>query len=210
MVIFWQTHPVMRKHIQYKIKKDAKTQLQIALENHKGNGFGHIVSRVPVRMNKKSRIDGATNPFLGILFKVSDSIINYGFHYANSLDNQAVREGKQIDFDVKPRKWGTRIKGTPLVEHTKKDGSYHLYLEAKVEKVNSTKYVLADGTEIAKDEFAEYMTPPSAPSTTQDGLDKEIILRDYALENIVSFKGDGLEIVREAKTETVWQEAASV
>jgi hypothetical protein len=41
-------------------------------------------------------------------------------------------------------------------------------------------------------------------------LDKEIILRDYALENIVSFKGDGLEIVREAKTETVWQEAASV
>jgi hypothetical protein len=200
----------MRKHIQYKIKKNAKTQLQIALENHKGNGFAHIISRVPVPMNKKSRIDGATNPFLGILFKVSDSMVNYGFYYANSLDNQAEREGKQIVFERKPRKWGTRIKGTPLVEHTKKDGSYHLYLETKVEKVNSTKYELADGTPVGKGEFAEFLGPKPAPSSTQDGLTKKIILRDYALENILSFKGDGLEIVREANKETVWQEAVAV
>ena len=83
-------------------------------------------------------------------------------------------------------------------------------MEAKVEKVNSTKYVLADGTPVEKDEFAEYMGPRPVPSSTQDGLEKEIILRDYALDNIVSFKGDGLEIVREAEKETVWQEAAIV
>ena len=193
----------MRKHIQYKIKKDAKTQLQIALENHKGNGFGHIVSRVPVRMNKKSRIDGATNPFLGILFKVSDSIINYGFHYANSLDNQAVREGKQIEFDVKPRKWGTRIKGTPLVEHTKKDGSYHLYLEAKIEQTNSTKYELEDGTPVEREEFEQFLPPKRKESATQDGLTKKIILRDYALENIQMFRGDGVEIIRQHDKELV-------
>jgi hypothetical protein len=183
-------------HKSYKIKLNAKTQLERVLENHKGNGFAHIIARVPVRMNKTD------NPFFGILFKVSDLLINYGFHYANSLDNQAKREDKQIDFEVKPRTWGTRIKGTPLVEHTKKDGSYHLYLEAKVEQTNSTKYELEDGTPVQREDFEQFL-PKRKESTTQDGLTKKIILRDYALANIQTFRGDGVEIIRQHDKELV-------
>ena len=184
-------------HKSYRLKLNAKTQLERVLENHKGNGFAHIVARVPVRMNKTD------NPFFGILFKVSDLLINYGFHYANSLDNQAEREGKQVVFERKPRKWGTRIKGTPLVEHTKKDGSYHLYLEAKIEQTNSTKYELEDGTPVEREEFEQFLPPKRKESATQDGLTKKIILRDYALVNIQMFKGDGVEIIRQHDKELV-------
>ena len=94
-------------HRQMRVAK-----LETVLRNHKGNGFAHIITRTVPAMRKTG------NPFHGNVFKVADVNIQAGFEYINSVNNQLSREGKTPDAEAKPRKWGQRIKGTPLVEHT--------------------------------------------------------------------------------------------
>jgi hypothetical protein len=170
-------------HIQFRVAK-----LQSVLLNHKGNGFAHLIAKTVPTMNKTG------NPFYGNVFKVADINIQAGFKYINSVNNQRKREGLESEVEAKPRKWGSRIEGTPLVEHTKKDGTYRLYLEAKCESVNSVKYVDGEGNEIDKSELTEWLRDRPAKSSTQDGIEKEVILRDYALDSIEWIAIDGEKI----------------
>ena len=173
-------------HRQLRVAK-----LEAVLRNVKGNGFAHLVAKtVPTWAKAKS------HPFHGNVFKIADVQVQAGFHYINSVNNQLTREGKTADAEAKPRKWGQRIKGTPLVEHTNKAGEHRLYLEAKCEKVNSVKYVDAQGNEIDKADLAEWTDRPRAKSSTQANVDKEIILRDYALDSIewIAIDGHKLEL----------------
>ena len=107
---------------------------------------------------------------------------NIGFHYSNSLDNQAKREGKNIDFQVQPRRWGKRLDNCALVEHKGKH-----YLECKVEKTFEVNYFLENGAPIEKSAIEEFL-PKKRESSTQDELDKKVILRDIKLENILSMR----------------------
>jgi hypothetical protein len=176
-------------HVQFSV-----TKLESVLANHKGNGFAHIIAKTVPAMNKGGRSGTPVNPFHGDVFKIADVNIQAGFHYINSVNNQLTREGKEANADVKPRKWGQRIKGTPLVEHTNKAGTRRLYLEAKCESVNSVKYVDGKGNEIAKADLDQWLTSRPAKSSTQANVDKEIILRDYALDSIQWIAIDGEQI----------------
>ena len=173
-------------HRQIRVAK-----LETILRNHKGNGFAHLVAKTVPTWAKPKK-----NPFHGNVFKVADVNIQAGFHYINSVNNQLAREGKTPDAQAKPRKWGQRIKGTPLVEHTNKAGEYRLYLEAKCENVNSVHYVDAQGNAIDKADLREWTEKKSAKSSTQANVDKEIILRDYALDSIewIAIDGHKLEL----------------
>ena len=162
--------------------------LRETLENHKGNGFFHAVTVTVPAMRKTG------NPFHGKVWKVTDLHGQAGFHYINSVNNQLQREGKEGNADVKPRQWGQRIKGTPLVEHTNKAGVYRLYLEAKCERVASVYYVDADGVGVDKADLAPWLQARSAKSSTQANVDAEIILRDYALDSIAWIGIDGVEL----------------
>ena len=172
-------------HRQIRVAK-----LENVLRSHKGNGFAHIITRTVPAMRKTG------NPFHGNVFKVAAVNIQAGFNYINSVNNQLAREGKTPDAEAKPRKWGQRIKGTPLVEHTNKAGEHRLYLEAKCEKVNSVRYVDGEGNAIDKADLAEWLQERSAKSSTQANVDKEIILRDYALDSIewIAIDGHKLEL----------------
>ena len=172
-------------HRQLRVAK-----LETVLRNVKGNGFAHLVAKTVPAMRKTG------NPFYGNVFKVTDVQVQAGFHYINSVNNQLTREGKTADAEAKPRKWGQRIKGTPLVEHTNKAGEHRLYLEAKCEKVNSVKYVDGEGNAIDKADLAEWLQDRPAKSSTQANVDKEIILRDYALDSIewIAIDGHKLEL----------------
>jgi len=95
-----------------------------------------------------------------------------------------VREGLDNDFSAFPRKWGKRIVGTPLVEH---NGKY--YLEMKVQSAAAT-YILG-GEEIPVSDLIPYFPKKSA---SRQGVEKEVILRDYALENIKGIRYGGQTI----------------
>ncbi len=101
-----------------------------------------------------------------------------GWHYVNAVNRQRGREGNAEDFQVKPRKWGVRVKGTPFVEH-----KGNLYLEMKVEKVFQTQYLIG-GVVVPRERVEDHLRlhRPSSPS---QGIDKEVILRDYKLESII-------------------------
>jgi len=173
-------------HRQLRVAK-----LENVLRNHKGNGFAHLIAKtVPVWAKAKK------NPYHGNVFKIADVNIQAGFNYINSVNNQLVREGKTPDAQAKPRPWGKRIKGTPLVEHTNKAGEYRLYLEAKCENVNSVHYVDAQGNAINKEDLREWTEKKSAKSSTQANVENEIILRDYALDSIewIAIDGHKLEL----------------
>ncbi len=165
-------------HVQWRQPYRDLVRIQEVLRNIKGNGFAHIITRTVPAMRKTN------NPHHGNVFKIADVQIQAGFHYINSVNNQLTREGKTPDAEAKPRKWGQRIKGTPLVEHTNKAGEYKQYLEAKCEKVNSVKYVDGEGNEIAKADLAQWLQERPAKSSTQANVEQEVILRDYSLESI--------------------------
>lgn len=123
------------------------------------------------------------NPFLGTKKK---SVVNglANFIYENSVNRQRKREGLEPDFEAEPRRWGTRLRGTPLVEH---NGRY--YLELKVEKTQNPTYWF-DGKEIKKEELEAFM---SEHSEGNQGVEKPVVLRDYKLENIRKVRMDGQE-----------------
>ena len=112
-----------------------------------------------------------------------------GWNYENAVSRQQIREGGEGTFQVKPRKWGERVVGTPLVEH-----KGNTYLELKVEKVVKTDYFQVDDGKITpcqKGDIAHLMRKPS-PNGGHQGVTKEIILRDYDLSNIVELRIGGV------------------
>jgi len=117
------------------------------------------------------------------VFKVSRVNGMIGWNYANSVNNQLAREGKATVFVARPRAWGTRIEGTPLVEHK---GEY--YLEFKVEKSLDYRFEDENGNEI--NEKTVSLLPSRKPQT--QGTEKEIILRDYKVSSIVSITYKGV------------------
>lgn len=132
---------------------------------------------------------GKSKKHKGICVKQStvNGIANW--HYEKAVNRQRQREGKTADFEVKPRKWGERIQGTPLVEHK---GNF--YLEMKVERVLDTRYFLTTDegyVPTTKEAVADHLRPSrGAPN---QGVDRDVILRDYKVESIVTLRMGGRE-----------------
>lgn len=126
----------------------------------------------------------------GICVKQSHVNGMVNWHYEKAVNRQLEREGKDPSFEVQPRKWGERVAGTPLVEHK---GNF--YLEMKVERVLDTQYFLMDphGGYIptTKEAVVEHLRPSrGAPN---QGVDKQIILRDYKVDSIITLRMGGRE-----------------
>jgi hypothetical protein len=153
-----------------------------------------IETRTEPRLLAKHPSSGAPNPFKGNVVKVSrvNGIINW--RYGNSVNRQRVREGLAPDFAAVPRKWGVRLPGTPLVEH---DG--RTYLELKVERFMEQRYDSLDGRELPFAAVEAYL--PSRGASRQ-GVEREIVVRDYDLANIVSLRLDGVVYLVRARAAT--------
>jgi hypothetical protein len=140
---------------------------------------------VTIHTDTEPAMNKTGNPYYGARKRSAvNGIINW--IYESAVNRQRVREGLQPDFKAYPRKWGQRIKGTPLVEH---NGNF--YLEMKVQQSNCTYYV--GGTVIPSTEITPYLRPLSK---SRQGVQKEIILRDYALDNIkgITYAGKLTEV----------------
>lgn len=144
-------------------------QLRSLFLDQRGNTFLTVTTRTPTRVRKDC-------PWEGVVTVAS---INgaAGTHYEAAVNRQRAREGNEADFQAKERGWGIRIEGTPLVEHKGK-----CYLTITVRKTLSRRYLDAGGQEISPDAIAPYLYKKSS---SRQGLDKEVVVRDISLENIV-------------------------
>lgn len=156
------------------IKPSAQSIIDLLI-NFNGTSFVGLTTLTDARAKKTG------NPY-GKILKKTKLLANIGFHYKNSLNNQAKREGKEIDFDIKPRRWGVRMENAPLVKHNDK-----YYLEYKAENVQSVVYYTEQGKELTKEQVQEFL-PKKSTSSTQRELTKKIILRDVNIENILSLR----------------------
>jgi hypothetical protein len=141
------------------------------LKSQKGAKPVTICAQTIPNMRKKD------NPYKDVI-KISRVNGIIGCVYTNAVNRQRIREDSDPDFEAEPRKWGQRIIGTPLVEHK---GKY--YLELKVEKSLGHEYELYN-ERIPFEKIKEFLRLP--PDMPKQGLDKEVILRDYDLANITS------------------------
>jgi len=126
---------------------------------------------------------GKSNPMKGLVQKavIGSSVMVFQNKNSNGYENMVRRrleaEGKNAEsFELKPRVWGTRIEGTPIVEHK---GSY--YLEVIFLKSGVTSYFLS-GKPIKKDLIQGLDT--SKEEGTQGGLDNKVIIRSFKIESI--------------------------
>lgn len=154
------------------------TDLAKLLSGIKGATFATIVTNTDARVR-------ASCPFGRNIRKVSRVNVTLGFQYEAAVNRQRTREGKVADFEAAPRQWGERIPGTFLVRHD----SGKLYAEVKVEKSLGTEYFDASGNRLLPD-----MVKPYLPSNggSRQGVEKEVPVRDYALDSIraISIKGE--------------------
>lgn len=162
------------------------------LHERKGTQIVSLVTETIPSMNKKN------NPYYDKekeTFRVTKrSWVNgmVGWNYSNSVTNQRLREGHESpEFEAQPRTWGERIAGSPLVKH--KDS---LYLELKVERTVERPLFYLDGEllieeydKVVLDDIKKYIKAPKQAMTQE--TEKEIILRDYKLSNILSIRCGG-------------------
>lgn len=96
--------------------------------------------------------------------------------YNEMVQRRLSKEGKNpANFQLQPRKWGTRLQGVPFVEH---NGRY--YVEVIFLHPGEVQY-LQDGQPIAKEDIEGLQERNEA---YQGGLDDKVIIRTYAADSI--------------------------
>ncbi len=165
------------------MKTISQTQLRDILAAKRGASFVTISALTDARARKTG------NPFLAIL-KLSKVNGTINANYENSVNRQLAREGKeQLTFTAKPRAWGQRIEGTPLVEHK---GKYYLSILPRHARKPFFFGKTAEGflKQVAKSAIESFL-PPVRSSAEAQGVDKEVVTRDFSLESIGAIAIDG-------------------
>ncbi len=105
--------------------------------------------------------------------------------YKAMVERRLVAEGKQAsDFELQPRKWGTRIPNSPFVEHK---GDY--YIEVIFIKAGTSTYE-QDRKPIAAADIGGLPVPKASG---QGGLVDQVIIRTYKLSSIKAIRIDKVE-----------------
>jgi hypothetical protein len=132
-----------------------------------------IIAVTEEKMNKTN------NPFYGRVTKRQRSNVFINFDYAKSVNKRLTKEGKDADFVAHKRTWGEHLPGTPIVFH---NNMY--YLEAGFLTKNDPKveYFL-DGEATDKAVFETFMKSKTE-TVGRQGLDAEVVLRDFKIDSI--------------------------
>jgi len=102
--------------------------------------------------------------------------------YAEKVKRHLIKEGKDPEsFQLSPRVWGTRIPGTPFVEHNGK-----MYLELIFLTPGRVTYLL-DGKVIDKSEIIGLKPHQEGE---QGGLENKVIIRTVSVDNILKVRID--------------------
>lgn len=162
------------------------SELEVILEGLRGATPVTILART-----KPDFVGGKSSPMNGVEKSARvNGIINWS--YQNAVNNQRAREDQPLDsngelefFVPEARKWGERLHDAigrllPTVEHKGKK-----YLELKVQR--SLGYGFYRGNERIPSEEVLPHIRQKVEGRRQE-VERPVILRDYALENIKAIK----------------------
>ena len=127
-------------------------------------------------------LGGKNNPMVGRVLKVTEGTSVMVFQnkktngYAAMVQRRLNKEGKNVEFQLSPRKWGTRVPDMPIVVHGEER-----YLEVIVLKTGEVHYEL-DGQVIAPS--AIQGMKPEPEKAEQGGLDDKVIIKAYNFDSI--------------------------
>lgn len=155
-----------------------RAQLLDLLANLKGATFATITSATDPRMVKKHRETGEPNPHLGAV-KVSRVNVTIGADYERSVNRQRTREELDADFASMGLPDYYEPVAGPIIRHKGK-GTH--YLACKPERCLAVVYQDAAGKLIDADAVKPYLPASSKPAN--QGTEKEIVWRTYALDSI--------------------------
>jgi hypothetical protein len=165
--------------------------------------LGDLIGAGFVALDSETRVPlkgGRKNPMQGRVTKrcVGHQVIVFPNHKSNGYENMVRRrldkEGKDPDaFELGPRKWGTRMVGAPIIEHTNKDGVFRQYLEVIFLRAAQPQYLL-DGEPIDKQDIVG-LDEPAVDPDSQGGLERKVIVRTYAMDSITCIRYDQLNVV---------------
>lgn len=162
-----------------------KITTEQAIEMIRNNVRGTMMLSITALTEPKMRKTG--NPFDGNVFKVCDMTGAVGFDYEKSVNRQDVREGGDGTREAKPRAWGVLTEDRLFVQHNGKT-----YLQMKVESATDPIYLTKSGNEISVEALKPFM-PTRSGSSTQDGIKKEVVVRDISFDNITAMRFMGTE-----------------
>jgi len=154
------------------MKTITKQELLNIVAKQKGATFVSIETETEQKL-----LGGKSNPLKGLIKRSKIAGVLNG-NYTNMVNNQRIREEKESDFVAQPRVWGIRIEGTPLIKH--KD---NYYIEVKVQSTQKPDYFLGE-KRIENDDVKPFLPQRKA----NQGLDTDIILRDYNISSIKRIK----------------------
>jgi hypothetical protein len=143
-----------------------------------------LIAKTIPRLYARHPIKKCPNPFEGNIYKLSrvNGFVNW--EYEKAVNEQKIRENKSPNFEALPRTWGKRLKGTPLVSY---EGFY--YLEVKIEKsIEYRYYSIKKNVRIPTTSVEPYLVNSTS---SRQGLDNPVVLRDYRIDHIVAVKLDG-------------------
>ncbi len=148
-------------------------------------------TNVSARVVTECDMNKTDNPFYGA---TKENIVagNIGFDYECAVNNQLGREDKPLDFVPQAHKWAVPMENgcKNLVQNRERSKTY---LRIKVQSAGEPTYYFK-GSPINKETIAPYLKPHKKPHT-QEGVDKEIVVRMYALSNVLSMKILGNELI---------------
>lgn len=157
--------------------------LSDALQNVSGASFiGIDTKTVPALTG------GKKNPMQGRVTKITRgaSVMVFQNKHTNAYENMVNRrlasEGIDTAFEVGPRTWGERIQNTPFVEHK---GNH--YLEVIFLKPGKSEYYLDD----QRIDKSHIIGLTEKPEGEQGGLENKVIIRTFAVDNIIALRVDG-------------------
>lgn len=130
------------------------------------------------------------------------------FHYERSVNRQRTREGEESDFKAQARSWGVKLftengRMLPLTcnlkdvepnvteDDVRQIPPSNLYMEVKVENTLGHKYIL-NGNDVPDSEVNQYLR---GGSSSRQGLDKPVVIRQYALNTIQELAMNGKKFV---------------
>lgn len=159
-----------------------------ALAQVQGSSIASIDTRTTVEL-----AGGKKNPMQGRVVKVTTgaNVMFFTNTNSNAYENMVHRrlqaEGKDPEnFQLSPRRWGTRVADTPFVEH-----KGQLYAEVVYLKPPKLVQYFLDGVAIAKDAIIGLKDTKEAE---QGDLENKVILRDFKLESITAVRMGELSV----------------
>lgn len=147
--------------------------------------FATIISQTEAQLIKPKTVN---QKWIG-LKKVSYKLVILNFIYENSVIAQMEREGIDPEsFEGKERTNGLVFypNSKCLMHNQDKTKDYLWY---KLEKSLETRYFLGE-KEIAKEDLVDVLYVPKS-SSTQELLEKKIIVNNLKLENLLAIKANG-------------------